>query len=180
LTGWVDSYIKKAAAEEAAHRVRGVRAVANDIEIRLPIAAERTDSELAAAVLRALEWDAGIPADEIEVTVSHGWITLKGVVDWQHQKQDAERAVRRLWGVRGVTNSITVKPRVSPSALKQKIEEALLRSAQLDAQRIKVEMQGQKVVLKGIVRSWAEREEAERTAWLAPGIVSVENRITVS
>jgi osmotically-inducible protein OsmY len=179
LAGWVDSYIKKWAAEEAAHRVPGVKAVVNDIEVRLPTSAERTDPDIAAAVVRALEWDAGIPASRLDITVSNGWVTLKGEVEWQYQRQDAERVVRRLVGVRGVTNLITVKPRLTAQELKQRIEQALVRNAQLDAQRITVEVQGSKVVLSGTVRSWAEREEAERVAWLAPGVTEVENRIRI-
>jgi osmotically-inducible protein OsmY len=180
LTGWVDSYIKKWAAEEAAHRVRGVKAVVNEIEVRLPSDAERTDADIAAAAVRALEWDAGVPIDKLDVTVSKGWVTLKGEVEWQHQKEDAERVVRRLTGVKGVTNLIIVKPRVTPSELKEKIEQALIRNAMMDAQRITVEVQGSKVILKGTVRLWAERAEAERVAWSAPGVTSVENRITVA
>lgn len=180
LTGWVDAYTKKWAAEDAAHRVRGVKAVANDIEVRLPASDERTDADLAAAVVRALEWDAFVPVDKLEVTVSKGWVTLKGEVEWNYQKQDAERAVRRLVGVTGVTNMITVKPRIEASELKENIEKALIRSVETDAKRITVEVDGSAVILKGTVRSWAERQEAEREAWAAPGVTSVDNRITIS
>jgi len=180
LTGWVDSYMKKLAAEAAAHRVHGVKAVANDIEVRLPGSAERTDADLAKAVLDALKWDAAVPTDKIDVTVSHGWVTLKGEVEFGFEKRDAERAVQRLSGVKGVTNLITVRPHPLPTDLKQNIEKALIRNAETDAQRITVEVQGSKVILRGTVRSYAEKKAAEDTAWSAPGVTEVENRIVVS
>lgn len=180
LTGWVDSYTKRWAAEETAHRVRGVKAVANDIEVRLSTDAERTDTDIAAAAVRALEWDALLSVDKLDVTVSKGWVTLKGEVEWQFKKHDAERVVRRLAGVKGVTNLIVVKPKLKPMDLKEKIEQALVRSAQTDAHRITVDVDGSKVILKGVVRSWAEKKEAEQVAWSAPGVTSVDNRITIS
>ncbi len=180
LMGWVDSYTKKWAAEEATHRVRGVKAVANDIEVRLPGDAERTDADIAAAAVRAVEWDAFVPSGQVDVTVSKGWVTLKGEVEWQFQRDEAERVVRNLMGVKAVTNLITVKPRLTPSGLKEKIEDALLRSAKTDAERVTVEVQGNKVILRGTVRALAEREEAERVAWSAPGVATVENRIAIS
>jgi osmotically-inducible protein OsmY len=182
LTGWVDSYTKKWAAVEAAQRVHGVKAIADEIEVRLPTSAERTDADIAAAARRALEWDAVVPVEDIEITVSKGIVTLKGEVDWSYQKKDAERVVRRLAGVRGVVNLLTVRPapRPSPSELKQEIENALVRSAELDASRIQIETRADgTVVLKGKVRSWAEREEAERVAWRGVGVTAVDNQIIV-
>lgn len=182
LTGWVDNFAKKWAAERAAHRVRGVIAVANDVEVRLPSAAERTDSDIAAAATRALEWDAFVPIERLDVTVSRGWVALRGEVEWEFQKRAAERAVRRLSGVRGATNLIAVRPRVMPAPreVKRRIEDALVRSAETDSERVTVDTGDGTVVLIGTVRSWSEREEAERVAWSAPGVTSVDNRVTVN
>ena len=178
LTGTVDTYLKKWRAEEAAHRVSGVTAVANDITVRT--IGERTDADIAAAAVYALKWNASVPAEKIQVTVDKGWVTLKGEVEWQYQREEAERAVRPLWGAKGLSNLIVVKPHASPTDLKKKIEDALVRSASIDANNITVEVQGSKAILKGKVRSWAEKQEAERAAWLAPGITSVDNQIKIS
>ena len=180
LTAWVDSYLKKLAAQDAAHRVQGVTAVVNDIEVRLPGSAERTDADLAEAVLNALKWDAGIPAGKLDVTVSQGWVTLKGEVEYGFQKRDAERAVRYIAGIRGVSNLIIVKPAVSPANLKESIEKELIRNAETDAKRITVEVQGSTVILRGTARSYAEKKAAGDAAWAAPGVSEVDNRIVVS
>lgn len=181
LTGSVENYAKKWAAERAAHRLPRVRAVANDIQVRLPASAQRTDADLAMAATRALEWDAFVPIEDLDVTVSNGWITLRGSVEWEYQKRAAERSVRRLTSVRGVTNGILVLPRVQPSTeeLRHRIASALVRTVEADADHIVIEVRDGTVLLRGAVRSWLEREEAERVACSAPGVATVDNQLTL-
>ena len=180
LSGYVESFAQKYAAERAAERVSGVRALAENLKVKLPSARERTDTQIAHAVVDALDWDIEVPPG-ITARVEGGWITLQGSVEWQYEKAAAERAVRYLTGVKGVMNLIDVAPKhASASEVGQRISDALRRNAELDASRIVVEATDGKVTLKGTVRSWAERADAERAAWAAPGVKEVEDRIVVS
>jgi len=179
LRGDVQSYVEKDAAERVALRVYGVKAVANDLNVRLANEAERTDSEIAQAASNALKWHASVPDKNVTIAVRNGWISLNGTVDWQFQKDAAARAIRDLTGVRGVTNTIVVQPRIKAGDVQAKIEAAFRRSAEIDARRVNVAVQDSKVTLSGNVRSWAERQEAERAAWAAPGVVQVDDRLTV-
>jgi osmotically-inducible protein OsmY len=180
LAGFVPRYIDKYEAEKAAKRVAGVLAVANDIEIRLPTIDERPDPEIAREVAAALKNQLPFSYEQIKAVVRNGWVTLEGDVGWQYQRQTAERAARPVKGVKGIINDIKIKPRVEPSDIKQKIQEAFRRSADVDANQITVETSGGEVILKGKVRSWIERDEAERVAWRAPGVTKVDDRIVVS
>jgi osmotically-inducible protein OsmY len=179
LRGNVASYAEKVAAERVALRVYGVKAVANDLVVHLVGGFERTDTEIAQASVAALKWNTVVPRDRVTVTVANGWLTLSGTLDWQYQKDAAARAVRDLMGVKGVTNSVTVQPRVKTMDVRDKIEAAFKRSAEIDARRINVIAADRKVILSGNVHSWAERQEAERAAWAAPGVTQVEDRLTI-
>ncbi|NUB25207.1 BON domain-containing protein [Azospirillum brasilense] len=180
LTGFVRSYLEKYEAEKAVKRVSGVVGVANDLEVRIPSGEERPDPEIARDAVAAIKSWLPLSWENIKVIVKSAWVTLEGTAEWNYQRESAEKAVRQVRGVKGVTNLITLKPKVAPSEIKQKIEQAFRRSAEVDANRITVEANGSEIILKGTVRSWAERQEAERAAWAAPGVTKVENRIVIS
>jgi osmotically-inducible protein OsmY len=180
LTGHVGSYAEKVAAEEAVKRVRGVRAIAQEIEVRYPFSKKTSDDEIAKRAVDILGWDVRVPDERIQVKVQKGWITLTGEVDRHYQKQAAEEAVRRLSGVVGVGNLITIKPAVQPADVKKRIEEALKRSAQGEAGNIRVSVKDGKVTLEGKVKAWYERQLAEQAAWAAEGVEAVEDRIQIA
>lgn len=182
LTGFVHSYIEKFEAERAAKRVLGVVGVANDLQVRLRGRDERPDPEIARDAVAAIKTRLPLAGENIKVVVEDGWVTLEGEVEWHYQRELAESTVRWVKGVKGITNLIKLRPgrAPSPDEIRRKIEEAFRRSAEIDANRITVEMHGDEVILKGTVRSWAERQEAERVAWTTPGVTKVDNRLVVS
>ncbi|MGL4636138.1 MAG: BON domain-containing protein [Beijerinckiaceae bacterium] len=179
LTGHVSSYAEKIAAERAVKRVSGVHGVAQEIEVRYPSDKKTADDQIAKRALDVISWNTTLPKDRIQVRVQNGWVTLSGQVDWWYQRTDAENAVKRLSGVTGITNSITMKPRVQAADVKSRIEKALKRSAEIESSSIRVSVDDGKVTLDGKVKAWFERELAERTAWAAPGVTAVVDRISI-
>jgi osmotically-inducible protein OsmY len=179
LAGFVDSFLDKWKGERVASRVKGVKAVVNDLEVRLPTSSQRADPDIARAVLDALKWNVWVPDDRVRVKIEKGWVTLEGEADWYYEREEAERAARRITGLRGITNLITVRSRPTPSDVKQRIKDALERGADFDADRITVEVEAEKVVLRGTVRAYTEKRDAERAARNAPGVRDVDNRVTV-
>lgn len=179
LTGSVPFYADKIEAERIAKSIGGVKAVANEIEVHIPGRSERNDTDIAAAAVNALKWHTSIPDDKVKVTVRNGWITLEGEVEWQYQRDAARDAIGFLTGVKGVTNSITLAAKPKPKDVRARIEAAFKRSAQVDANHVRIEAHDGTITLKGKVSSWSERAEAERVAWTAPGVTVVDNRLAV-
>ena len=179
LSGITDTYSKKLAAERAAKRIAGVKAVAMDIQVGISPTFRKTDAEIAAAVMNALKWRSDVQEDKIQVKVEDGAVKLEGEVEWEFQRATATKAVENLNGVQSVINMVRVRPRTTPADIMQKINSAFHRSATIDAGKIRADVMGSKVILKGMVRSLAEKEDAERAAWFAPGIVSVDNQLQI-
>jgi osmotically-inducible protein OsmY len=180
LSGQVDSYPKKSAALRATQRVTAVRAIADELKIILPSSSIRSDTDIAHAVADALRWDIQVPEEKIKARVDDGWVWLDGDVEWEYERAAAEDAVRNLTGVRGVSNDIRIKKRAWPSDVKERIESALKRHADLDAAQITVQASDGRVTLRGRVHSWSARADAERAAWSAPGVSTVEDELLVS
>lgn len=180
LTGNVPSYAEKFAAEKAAKRVAGVKAVADELDVQLSGGSKRTDEDVAKSCVAALASHYAIPDEKIKVVVENGWVTLDGEAEWQYQKDAIENAVRWRVGVKGVTNNVRLKALISTADVKTKIEAAFKRNAEIDAKAVTVEAKDNKVTLRGMVRSWSERDEAQRAAWAAPGVVAVDNKIMVT
>jgi len=180
LSGHVPSYAQKRTAERTVLRLSGVKGIANDIEVRLPSEHKRSDADLAQAAIDALGRNVQIPMDTVKVKVDDAWITLEGVVDWNYQRKRAERTLRFLMGVKGVTNHLRVKERATPGDLRQRIKRALERRIDEEANRISVSVEGDTITLSGTVPSWTDRNDIEDAVWAAPGVTKVKNKLTVS
>lgn len=180
LTGHVPNFLEKTSAEKAAQRVAGVKAIVEKMEVKYPGAYSRDDEDIASAILNAFKWNVQIPDERLKAKVRNGWVTLTGEVEWEYQKDAAANAVKPLTGVLGVTNSIEIKPKILISDLKAKIEQALKRAAEREADRIKVSVEGRKVTLSGKVRSYAELLDARGAAWSAPGVSEVRDNLIVA
>jgi len=180
LSGLVDSYSTKMAAERAAQNVQGVKVVATDLEVKVGNLRAKTDTEIAGAVRNALRWNSSVNEDKIEVKVDKGWVYLDGYVNWEYEKIAAQNNVENLLAVRGVTNNLSIRPQsIDLKDLRNKITEAFKRNATMDASSLTLETSGSKISLRGTVRSWIEKEEAERVAWSSPGVLAVDNQIIV-
>lgn len=179
LSGTVPSFIEKTDAEKAVKRVDGVKAVVQNIDVRLKSTSVRTDEEIAEVALKNLKWNTNVPEDNIILKVEDGWITLEGEVLWNYQKEAAKSAVKGLIGVKGVNNFIKVESKIQPENLKEKIKNSFIRNASIDAENVRVDVVGNKAILKGTVQSWAEKRQAERAVWAAPGIFEIENKLEI-
>lgn len=179
VSGHIDTYAEKRAIEKALRRVGGVQAIALELDVKLSALHQRNDTELAATIENALKWNSVVPADKIRVTVDKGWVTLSGELEWDYQRMSAEKTVRPLIGVTGLSNEITLKPRATPTGVTSRIEDALKRQAEREAKRVQVDVSGATVTLRGSVHSWQERDAAAGAAWSAPGVRSVINELRV-
>ncbi len=180
LSGHVDNYTKKLAAEDAAKRVKDVKGIVEEITVELSLEGKHTDQELAQAAINALRWNNAVPDQNIQVEVEKGWLALEGHLDWQFQKDAAFNAVKDISGLKGVTNLLNIRPRINVPVVRDTIKKALERSADVEADRILIETYGNKVVLRGKARSWNEKIEVERAAWSAPGVMEVEDDLVLS
>ncbi len=179
LSGQVDSYLKKVAAEDAAKKISGVKAIAEDIQIGISPTYKKTDTEIAEAVVNALKWHTAVKEEKIKIKVENGVVRLEGEVEWEYQRTNAKSAVANLAGVNGVINLIVVKPKLVSSAIEKRINEAFHRSATIDSSKITADVIGSKVTLSGKVRSYSEKEDAENAAWNAPGVITVKNNLEI-
>jgi len=180
LTGHIETFAEKQAAARAVRRVADVKAIALELDVKLAPSHKRSDTDIAANAKQALKWNAVVPVDAVRVTVDHGWVTLQGEVEWDYQRRAADKAVRCLLGVVGISNELTLRDRAKVADLTKRIEEALTRQAVREAHQIQVSVEGQTITLRGKVHSWAERDAVQGVAWSAPGVQSVVNDLQIA